>query len=278
MNINSKRKDSTELPEIKELEAIMEKEAKRDIPINNRDKHFASFELPIQWLQLLRLPTDLFDQKHTWQDVVVYGAELQQEVVSRTLEHVEARDAEFEKLVSCITQYLGEEDIPRPSDSIFVFGSKNLTRIETAVDLYNKKLAPKIFISGGMPVYEKRDQSEAQIFRNWAIEHGVSMDAIATHDEAITVVDNVRGGLNTMDKLHLPYNSLILVTAWFAMKRSWAVMMKHVPENTKLYRVNTSVTASGNFTQDGWYKNEVGIKTIFNEFGKLKISELLNSS
>jgi len=78
--------------------------------------------------------------------------------------------------------------------------------------------------------------------------------------------------------LGIPYNSIILVTVWFAMRRSWAHMMKYVPRDTKLYRVNSTLTPASNFRLDQWWKNEIGIKIIFNEFGKLKISEVLNSS
>ena len=81
-----------------------------------------------------------------------------------------------------------------------------------------------------------------------------------------------------MDELSIPYKSIILVTVWFAMRRSWAHMMKYVPQGTKLYRVSSALTPASNFTTNGWWKNEIGIKIIFNEFGKLKISEILNSS
>jgi len=278
MNIISNRKSSAELPQVRELEAILEREAKRSVAPGKEGRHFANFELVVRWLKLVGLSTGIFKQDLTWQELVVLGAKVQSQIVSRTLHLVQAGSTELENLMQDITKYLGEEDIPQLSDVIFVFGSKSLARIKTAVNLYNKGLAPKIFISGGMPIYEKREKSEALVFKEWAIEQGVPSENIITHDTAISVPDNVRGGLNMMNELGLPHNSMILVTAWFAMRRSWAHMMKYVFQNTKLYRVNSAVTPTGNFTQNGWWKNEVGIKTIFNEFVKLKISEVLNSS
>ncbi len=278
MNIISNRKNSAELPAVKELETILKREAKRPVAIGKENKHFARFELFIRWLELIGLPVDIFYQNLTWQELVVLGAKAQSQIVSRTLRMVQDGDRELDNLMQDITKYFGEEDTPQLSDVIFVFGSKSLSRIEVAVDLYKQGLAPKIFISGGMPIYEKREKSEALIFKEWAIEHDVPSESIVIHDTAISVPDNVRGGLNMMDQLGLPYNSIILVTVWFAMRRSWAHMMKYIPQDTKLYRVNSAVTPTGNFAQNGWWKNEVGIKTIFNEFGKLKISEVLNSS
>ena len=274
----SNRKNSSEIPEIKELEAILQREAKRRVAPGKENKHFANFELLIRWLELIGLPTDILNQDLTWQELVILGARVQSQIVSRTLRIIKEGNRELENLMRNITKYLGEEDTPQQSDMIFVFGSKSLARIEAAVNLYKQGLAPRIFISGGMPIYEKREKSEAAIFKEWAIEHGVPSRDIIIHDTAISVPDNVRGGLNMMDKLSIPYKSIILVTVWFAMKRSWAHMIKYVSQDTKLYRVNSVLTPASNFTTNGWWKNEIGIKIIFNEFGKLKISEVLNSS
>lgn len=278
MNFVPKRTNALQLPEIKELQEIFNKEAKRPIPWGKEKIHFASFELFKQWLSMVSISSDALFSKTSWKELAILGAQIQSEVVTKTLKLAHSGDKNFEELMKRITNYLGEEDEPQPSDTIFVFGSKNMNRIETAVNLYKKGLASHIFISGGSPIYEEEDESEAQIFQNWALEHGVSSEAIAIHDGAISVADNVRGGLNIMDSLGMQHNSLILVITWFAMRRAWTHMKKYVDEGTVLYRVAAPVSANGSFAPDLWYKNEVGIKTVFNEFGKMRISELLNSS
>jgi len=278
MNNISNRKNPSELPAVKELEAILKREAKRLVAQGKENKHFARFELFIRWLKLIGLSPDILNKNVTWQELVAFGFDMQPKIVSKTLDIIKKGNSELEDLMKSITKYLGEEDKPHLSDVIFVFGSKSLARIEVAVNLYKQGLAPRIFISGSMPIYEKREKSEAVIFKEWAIEHGVPSRDIIIHDTAISVPDNVRGGLNMMDELSIPYKSIILVTVWFAMRRSWAHMMKYVPQGTKLYRVSSLLTPASNFTTNGWWKNEIGIKIIFNEFGKLKISEILNSS
>jgi len=275
----SNRTDATQLPEAKELELILEREAKRPVAEGKENKHFATFELPIQWLEMLGIPTHGFTEDVSWQEIVARNTDIPAAVVERTMAAIQTGNSKLEELLQQgVTGYLGEEDKPEPSDEIYVFGSKSLKRIETAVDLYNQGIAPRIFITGGMPIYEKREEAEAQIYKRWAIEHGVPPEAIHTHDAAISVADNVRGGLNELDKLNLPYGSMALVTAWFAMRRSYAHMMKYVPEETRLYRVNAPVTPGGDYDQASWWKNPNGIKVVFNEFAKLRISEALNSS
>ncbi len=278
MTGNFKRKDALSLPEVSELEFIMEREAKRPVAPGKEKMHFADFALAIQWLDIIGLPTDIFTKPLTWQELVALGREVQPQVISGTLQKAREGDKDFENLMEEIANYLGEEDVPQVSDLIFVFGSKSLSRIETAVALYQEELAQNIFITGGAPVYEESEKSEASIFHDWAIEHGVPSGRVFVHDTAITVADNVRGGLNTIDVLNLSYHSMILVTAWFAMRRSWAIIMKYVSRDTTLYRINASVTATSDLAPHEWWKNERGIATIFNEFAKLRISEALNSS
>ena len=279
MNDIKYRKNSAELPTVEELEEIFRQEAKRPIGFGKEREHFADFRLFIRWMELIGLSIDIFDKESTWQKIAIWGRKIQSQIVSKTLSiSREGKKKEVENLGGEIAKYLGEEDIPQLSNVIFVFGSESLTRIKTAVDLYRRGLAPKIFISGGRPIYKGKKQPEAEVFKIWAVKHGISPKDIVIHTRAISVPDNVRGGLNMMDRLGMSYDSMILVTVWFAMRRSWAHMMKYVPLGTRLYRKDSVLSSTSSFRADGWWRNEVEVRVVFNEFIKLKISELLNSS
>lgn len=273
----SKRKSSAELPEVAELELILEREAKRPVPPERASAHFAEFDLVIRWLEILGLSSAAFREDISWRDFLRSNSTIPSLVAERTLAEARKDNRELLSVLKAASDYLGEEDVPQAADAIFVFGSKSLSRIETAVSLWKRGLAPVIFVSGGAPVYEEREKPEAIVYKEWAVAHGVPETAIAIHPTAITVVDNVRGGLNEMDKLGIKHDTLVLVTTWFAMRRSWAVMRKHTSESTKLYRVSASASGTA-YDRDAWWKSENGIKVVFNEFVKLRISELLNSS
>lgn len=274
----SKRTSATQLPDIKEIEAILEREAKRPVPAIKEKIHYASFELFYSWLELTGISSGKFKTTKDWKEVILLGGEAQLQVVSETLNLIKANNPSVLKLMKDITDYLGESDQPKKSDLIFVYGSSNIGRMETAVSLFKQGHAPCIFISGGAPVYNHDSESEAQVFRSYAIKNGVPESNIFLHDKAITIADNVRGGLNVIDQLHLSYNSMILVTSWFAMRRSWVTMMKYVDVDINLYRVNSGLASSSLLNPETWYLNETGIKIVFNEFGKMKMSELINSS
>lgn len=202
--------------------------------------------------------------------------DLQDDIAKKTLVLLKDHPQKIIPVLSKITKYLGESDIPKPSDLIFVFGAPSLYRIKTGVDLWKQGFAPTIFISGGRPAYKPEAESEATIFKQYAIDNGIPESSIAIHDNAISVTDNVRGGLNRLDEQGIKYKSVILITSWFVQKRCWGQMMKYVPEGTQIYRVNAASNPDGGLTEDDWYKSEKGIKTVVGEFFKLRVTELQN--
>jgi hypothetical protein len=276
----SKRTGHDQLPHGQEILAILAREAKRPVAPGKENLHLAKFDLIIEWLKRLNLPVDFFTQEPSerLEEAIIMPEDVQENLAKATLEKVQSSPGEIVPLLKQITKYLGESDSPCPSDVIFVFGSPGIFRIETAVDLYKKGLAPKLFITGGRPFYKPEAESEAVKFRQFTIDNGVPSEAISIHDNAVSIADNVRGGLNRLDKLGIKHDSIILVTSWFVQRRCWAHMMKYAYESTKLYRVNARSNPAGGLTESDWYKNEKGIKTVAAEFFKLRVSEILNTS
>ena len=224
-----------------------EKEAWRDPVRGKADIHYPSFDTVVNRLNFLGISSGIFLDDVGWEEVISEGKSLEQEVVKKTLARVD--DVDLKEVLGEVAGYLGEEDVLRISDLIFVFGSKSLSRIQKAVKLYKGGLAPKIFITGGHPFYEQ-GEPEAQVFRGYAVERGVPEKDIIVEPESITVADNVRRSLNLFDKMGMKYLNMILVTAWFAQRRSWAFMMKYISEDQVLYRVNSPVKPGGEYTPD----------------------------
>ncbi|TSC88116.1 MAG: hypothetical protein G01um101416_139 [Microgenomates group bacterium Gr01-1014_16] len=268
----TKRTSYTQLPAVKELEEIMKKEAWRQPAKGKENIHFPKFDSVIVWLNLLKLDTGLFTADKTWQEVIVEGTELETDVVQRTLAL-----EDMETVANDIYAYLGENDSPKTSDLIFVFGSQSTLRIQTAIDLWKSKMAPKILITGGSPIYKSNRDPEAVLFKKYALSHAVPEEAIIIEPDAISIADNVRRSINLFEAQKINYQKMILITAWFAMRRSWAFMSKYVPSDHSLYRVVAPVNPEGDFAKDRWWKNPNGIKVVFNEFVKMKTGLALNS-
>lgn len=237
--------------------------------------HFPDFQLAEKWLKLINIDAGIFTSKSTWEEVITKATEMGEKVVVRTL--ALAKDNRMAELAGEINLYLGEEDNIDTADLIFVFGSQNLARIQTAVDLWRQKRAALIMISGGSPFYKQNRQSEAVRFQRYAVEQGVPSKKIIIETKAITVADNVRRGLSLLEERQISYRKMILIMVWYAMRRSWACMNKYIPQGYRVYRVCPPVEATSDFDQECWWKNPNGIRVVFNEFVKMRGGVILNT-
>jgi uncharacterized SAM-binding protein YcdF (DUF218 family) len=229
-------------------------------------------------LELIKVDTTIFKKEMSWEEVMGGGGLIQDEVVYKTLELSNRGSVQLVELVSEINNYLGEKEEPEESDVILVYGSKDLKRARLAVSLWKEGLAPIIVMAGGKPNYiEEGGIPEATIFRDEAIRLGVPETRIIAEINSITVPDNTRSAMNLMDNLNIPYKRIIIVIAWFAMRRAWVHLSKYGPTGIKIYRTCPEV-ANANLFPNGWVKSEEGIKVIFNEYVKMMTAVSTNTA
>ena len=186
-------------------------------------------------------------------------------------------DSRTRDLLDRCYDYLSEEDVPKPSDLIFVFGGKTPARPERAAQLYAKGLAPRMMMSGGNAIYaQHKDKTEAEIYRDIAIGSGVPVEAIIVESTSITVPDNVRVSLNLLDEMGIQVDSFTLVNSPYTQRRGWALFKKHVPDKVTLYRVNCDTKPE--FSRDQWYQQENTMRVVLSEFMKMRASVVYNTA
>src|SRR5215467_762048 len=95
-------------------------------------------------------------------------------------------------------QEQGERDEAHPADVILVLGAAEYrghpspvlkARLDHALDLYGRKLAPRIMTTGGAggdPVF-----TEGGVGRSYLAEHGVPADAIIVENEGASTVESL---------------------------------------------------------------------------------------
>lgn len=266
----------TALPSIAELKKIMVVETIRDIPEAKQNLHYADFSFAKKLLKHFHLPEHYFDRDLTLADI---EKENLLEVINTTandlLERILTSPPEID-LYNAVYDYLAEEDIPQPAELIFVFGAKTPARIEKAIELYHQGLAPKIMLSGGSPFYAKSHISEAEQYLAIALSNGVKSEDIIIETTSVTIPDNVGTSLKQLESTGQKVKSFILINSPYSQRRGWCVFKKHTLEDVKLYRVN-SATAD-QYCRANWYKNPEGVKIIFNELVKLKLTVILNTA
>ena len=176
-----------------------------------------------------------------------------------------------------INNYLGEKEAPQKADIILVFGSHDIRRVEVAVDYWKQGLAPLLVMTGGSPHYGSRELPEAETFKQEAVRMGVPENAIITEPNSITIPDNVRSTFNVLDEQNIEFTNVIAVVSWFAMRRVWVHLQKYGNGSIRIYR-SCPKPHNPLLKPDEWFLHDEGIKVIFNEFVKMRVSQMMNTA
>lgn len=270
------RKNFAVLPTIAELKKIIAQETKRPLPREKESIHYADFSSTKNLLNAFELSTDYFNQELTFEDLEKHQLFSEVNILGIKLLANILKNPDNTKIYNQVYDYLTEVDKPKKSDLIFVFGAKTLSRVEKAIELYQNDIASKILFSGGNPFYDQNKKAEAEIYKEFAMQAGVLEQDIITETKSITIPDNIRTSLNQLDTMGMKFKSITLVNSPYAQRRGWAVFKKYTSDSTTIYRVNCATAEK--FSRDNWYKNEEGIKVIFNELVKLKLAVILNTA
>lgn len=266
------RANATQLPTADELKEIIAKEARRVPALGKESKHFPDFALIKELYDSFGLDSAIFSIDHKIEDLNQELISTVDDNLSKAVQHI--LENPHLDIYDKIYDYLSEQDALEKSDLIFVFGTSSNYRIDKAVELYHAGYAKKILVSGKSPIYAKQDQTEADIYRAYAIEKGIPSEEIITEDNSVSIPDNVKSSLNLLDRISFDCKSIILVNSPFAQRRGWAHFSKFT--EAKLIRVNCE--SSEKFKKENWYKQEETIRIFLNEFLKMRIGVILNTA
>lgn len=148
----------------------------------------------------------------------------------------------------------GIEDDGKDGDLIFVFGSLKATkyRVPLAVELYEAKRAPHLFLSGGT-----LEKPEAVSMREKAMEMGVPAASITIETKSSNTAENVLKSKKILDEqygLH-QLKRILLVTTAYHMRRCCLTFKTHLPPHIEY----TLCAANDQDTRkDNWWQSEVG--------------------
>ena len=261
-----------QLPSIAELEITLATETQLSIPPGKQDAHFVSVEPLIEFLKVLEIDIgEEISLDKTWQEV----RNISEEIIYLAKEKLLTDGKKFENESRKLYRYLAESDVPKESDLIVTFGAKTETRVRKVVELFKKGLAPKIWFCGGSPLYAQ-GQSEAERYKQIAIELGVPEEVIVTESQSITLADNVRSSLKLLREEKTPHKRVILVNSPYSQRRGWSHWMKYAEMEDTVYRVNCE-TKEG-LREDDWFLNEQGIFYVMGEYYKLWFGLVINTN
>lgn len=163
---------------------------------------------------------------------------------------------------------------PERSDLILVFGSAQNLRINKAIDLYQKKFAPKIMTTGAAPHWKSSDISEGDRVAQYAINHGIPESDIIVENRSIATPDNVKRSIDMLEKMNWQPHRIVIVTSEFNARRAHMDVYKFIPWEIQIYSV--SPEPSEELNKHNWIKTERGRRIILNEYAKLIIEDKID--
>lgn len=162
-----------------------------------------------------------------------------------------------------ITQFLFVEDPPQPVDLSFVLGSPSISSIVPAVELYQKGLTKKILISGHGPNFDS--VPEWQIYQDYAITNGVSIQDILVEKKASNTLENFVFSKDLIGESigWNQINTVALSAKPFHMRRALMTARQHWPAH-----VNYVIRPSHAFDDppaSTWWQTESGRQFVLSE-------------
>lgn len=270
-------RDTKKLPGTDELRKIMEYEAKRDVPLEKMGTHYPDFEAFIRLVDHFLIDAEFFRRRSSAEDWMSLGyLEKVDGLIEDLARKVSSAGDDCRPLFDACYDYLSQEDDLKKADCIFAFGGKTPLRIEKAIQLYKDGWSEKLILSGHGPYTGRAEISEAERYRDIAIEAGIPTESIILEKESITIPDNVRRSLNVFDEIKFEPKSIILVNSPQPQRRGWCLFKKYLPNGIELIRQNCPTAER--YSRDGWFTNSEGIRVVLNEFIKMKIAVTLNTA
>lgn len=165
----------------------------------------------------------------------------------------------IKKDIKIICDFLNDKDeessMPN-CDAIFIFGHVDKRIAQHAGDLFLKKKAPKIIITGGIGGAGRVPlgfRSEASYFLSILKEMDIPEEAIIFEEKSTNTLENVLFGAEKAKEAGLNVKSLILVSLPLLLKRAKVTFSKQYPD-IKIYGSHFDYKDFINWDNTSWFK------------------------
>ena len=160
-----------------------------DLIVNDREKQHIHFEYLSELVNLYHPGTDIYrlfesgEAKEKVDNIV--------QSIFTIINDKELSVKEFDSLHR-LWDYLSESDTLEKSDLIYVFGGISKLAVQESIGLKKENYAPYILFSGKHASYtDGIELSEAEQYRNLAIENGINAEDIIIEKESVNTPENI---------------------------------------------------------------------------------------
>jgi uncharacterized SAM-binding protein YcdF (DUF218 family) len=155
---------------------------------------------------------------------------------------------------------LGHE--PIPGDVIVALGTNDLRVAEFAADLFHRGFGRLLVCSGAIAhqgdlLATPWDRTEAEMYAEVALQHGVPADRILLEPRAHNTAENIRFSRELLSAKAIRPRNIVLAVKPFMQRRTWAAMAVEWPEMA-------ATVASPCMTLDEYFTDELTPAKIIN--------------
>ena len=152
---------------------------------------------------------------------------------------------------------------PGSADAIVVLGGDWKGRIDRAVELYRRGVAPRLVVSGGRPVGP--ELTEARYLAELAVRRGVPRGALLLEERSYSTWTNALQVRELARELGL--RRLVVVTSdWHSRRARWTFQRVLGPDGV---RVLSAPSPEWRFSLRRWWQSPEGGETVLLEYVRL---------
>ncbi|MFL1902107.1 YdcF family protein [Streptomyces tauricus] len=132
----------------------------------------------------------------------------------------------------CLWDYHQMGHALRPCSVAVGLGSHDLGVADTAVDLYERGMAPLLVFTGATSrtTRDRMPRGEAVHYRERALERGVPASAVLVEPHARNTGENIRFSKAVLEKAGVDVSSVLLISKPYEERRAYATARKLWPE------------------------------------------------
>lgn len=165
-----------------------------------------------------------------------------------------------------ITKYIFLKSNLQKADLALVFGTRHQEAVNKVFELYRDGLVPKILVSGGTNIVTGKN--EAVEMSKKLVRLGIKKDDIILENKSANSLENVLFSKKIINK-KIDFDKIkkiIAVVKHYHSRRALMTLKKHFPKNIELIPVVYEIYG---FTQDNWFKKEIGREKVMSEWKKI---------
>lgn len=182
------------------------------------------------------------------------------------------------RMMKDIGDFIFLKDPPDKADAILVVGGSRPELAEIAADLWKNKMAPLVFIGGGVSIktgkfpgpeskqdiYSKEYKTEYDFYRDVLLTNGVQEQAIIGEKRSSFTRENAFFARQVFDEKQIAPAKILLVCQNFHARRCLMFFQSAFPD-TEFLIIPFEGTG---FTKADWFQSKYGVQRVLGELSR----------